>query len=135
MGDKLTIEGLEASVTRRNQLNAETMREKGREYADDGDRLRNFETCAHLQASGATREAAMWNQVIKHLVAIRDAIDEIPSGQVRDEAFWDEKFGDVHVFMHLLESSVKLRHSPSDTGPVSSQFARPAGASVPGDTE
>ena len=135
MRDKLTIEGLEASVTRRNQLNAETMRQKGREYAGDGDRLRNFESCARLQASGATREAAMWNQVIKHLVAIRDAIDEIPSGEVRDDAFWDEKIGDVQVFMHLIEASVRLRTRPSDTGPVSSQFARPAGASVPGDTE
>ena len=133
MRDTLTIEQLERDVKIRNARNADTMIRKGREYADLTDRLRNFETCAHLQASGATREAAMWNQVIKHIVALRDAIDEIPSGKVRDEAFWDEKFGDVHVFMHLLESSVKLRHSPSDTGPIISHFARPAGASVPGE--
>lgn len=77
--------------------------EKAKEYADDGDRLHNFNVAAHLVGGNSTPELACWEFLVKHLVSIRDAVT---GENVHDfpPEFWDEKIGDALNYFVLLRA-------------------------------
>lgn len=106
----------------RQSKEREVLVTKAGEYAHDDERFSNFHNCASWQANGRTPEAALWNMVTKHLVATRDAIDQIALGVVKPIEFWDEKLGDIRNYAVLLEGLVldrlKKQAEEATTNPV-----------------
>jgi hypothetical protein len=96
-------------VRERQSKERELMVTKAGEYANDDERFSNFINCASWQAQGRTPEAALWNMLTKHLVATRDAIDQLALGVVKPYPFWDEKLGDIRNYSVLLEGLIKDR--------------------------
>lgn len=74
---------------------------KAREYANDGDRMRNFKLSSQILRG--TPEQALLGFETKHLVSV---IDMIESGEPYPEALWDEKIGDTLVYFLLLRALV-----------------------------
>jgi len=93
----------------RQAFERDQMITKSSEYASDADRLANFHNAAEFQALGRTPEAALWNMLVKHLVATRDAIDLLALGVVKPQSFWQEKLGDTRNYMVLLEALIAER--------------------------
>ena len=98
-----------ALLRERQSLEREILVTKAGEYANDYERFANFHNAAPLQASGCTPEAALWNMVVKHIIATRDAINQINLGITMPLPFWDEKLGDIRNYMILLEGLIKDR--------------------------
>jgi len=76
---------------------------KGKEYAD-ADRLGNFKEGAAYQR--ITPQQCLMGYVTKHLVAIVEFNLREARGEFVSHEQWDEKIGDVIVYMHLLEALV-----------------------------
>lgn len=100
-----------ALIRERQSKERDLMVTKAGEYANDDERFQNFHNAAPWQAQGCTPEAALWNMVVKHLVATRDAINQIELGVVSPLPFWDEKLGDIRNYMVLLEGLILDRIS------------------------
>lgn len=81
----------------------QTLLRKGKEYApgDETDRLINFRRAAHLQ--GINMKQALLGMLTKHTVSVADMIG---SGKDYPQSAWDEKIGDVLVYMLLLQAVV-----------------------------
>jgi hypothetical protein len=84
---------------------------KGEEYSGDVDRLHNFKEAAKFL--GCSSEKALLGMWIKHLVSIKDIIENIDrlnnTGYVPDDKLIDEKFGDAINYILLLEGLIKER--------------------------
>lgn len=92
---------IEMTIKDRIQKTQDTLIEKAKQYAQNG-RLGNFKDIAEL--NDITMEKACWLLVSKHIIALKDYInepDEVPPEQ------WDEKIGDIICYMHLLEAIIK----------------------------
>ena len=106
-------EWLNRIITRTTEELAQTLRDKGLEYADaDGDRLDNFKALALLQHT--TPERALLGLVGKHIVALfdfarRDAQGDDP--EIPNEQ-WEEKTGDIIAYMVLLRAIRTERREP-----------------------
>lgn len=84
-----------------------TLLNKGKEYANADDRLKNFKDIAAL--TGLEPEQVLFVLVAKHLIATRDAVFELPN-MVRPKEFWDEKLGDmVNYYGPLLMALIQER--------------------------
>lgn len=75
--------------------------EKAKEYADDTDRLHNFQIGASFVQG--TPEQALWGFLVKHLVSISDMVK---SGKYYHASVWDEKIGDALNYLVLLRAQV-----------------------------
>ena len=64
--------------------------DKGKEYSRNGDRLWNF--CVAALFCGSTKKQALWGMLVKHLVSVKDMIDD---RSTPSDAMIDEKIGDV----------------------------------------
>lgn len=86
--------------------------EKAAEYADDNDRMHNFNVAAELQ--GITREEALGGMMCKHTVSIYDMIAEGASEFSMEK--WDEKITDHINYLILLRALVEeeLRAEQAD---------------------
>jgi hypothetical protein len=93
----------------RQSKERDVMVTKAGEYANDDERFSNFHNGAPFMASGNTPEACLWNYLSKHLVAVRDAINQIELGVVKPMEFWDEKLGDMRNYSVLLEGLITDR--------------------------
>ena len=87
---------------------------KGAEYVPEGtvekSRFHNFEVSAAL--NGSTKEQALWGFVTKHIVSLADMIKDEPLDH--SLAKWDEKIGDISVYMVLLHAMVYEAHGNAD---------------------
>lgn len=86
--------------------------EKAAEYADDNDRMHNFNVAAEIQ--GTTREEALAGMMCKHTVSIYDMIAE--GAAQFSMAKWDEKITDHINYLILLRALVEeeLRAEQAD---------------------
>lgn len=91
---------------------------KEAEYTRNGDRLHNFKAAG--QIDNEPPERALWGMMKKHLISIKDMINDIataPLGSLAmtmnqklpDEKTMTEKFDDIHNYLHLLEALIEER--------------------------
>jgi len=90
------------------------------EYARNDDRLHNFKVAARMD--NETPERSLWGMWKKHIVSIKDMIDDLgkvteteiqcvyPKVYPKDESI-TEKFDDMHNYLHLLEALIQERKS------------------------
>lgn len=82
-------------------MSREVLVEKAKQYANDDDRLHNFNKTAAFE--GCTPEMVAWKFNMKHLASISDMV-------AKDEFFppevWDEKIGDAINYLILLRAIV-----------------------------
>lgn len=87
---------------------------KGAEYVPEGEvevsRFHNFEVSSAL--NGTTKEQALWGFVTKHIVSVADMVKDEPLEH--SLAKWDEKIGDISVYMLLLHAMVYEAHGRGD---------------------
>jgi hypothetical protein len=79
----------------------EILIEKARQYADDTNRLHNFDTAAALR--GVSRREALAGMMAKHTVSIYDMCQ---SSEVFPSAVWEEKITDHMNYLILLMAIV-----------------------------
>ena len=75
----------------------ETLMNKAKEYATDGDRLHNFKVASEIQ--GISPTAALAGMMAKHTVSVYDMIK---TGEVYPMALWEEKIKDSINYLFLL---------------------------------
>lgn len=80
----------------------EILIEKARQYADDTDRLHNFNVAANLR--GVTRREALSGMMAKHTVSIYDMCE---SNEMFPSEVWEEKITDHMNYLILLMAIVK----------------------------
>jgi len=83
-----------------------TLGSKAKEYANDADRMHNFNRALEVSPQYKTREDAIYGMALKHWVSILDIFDGIRNGQKYEEAYIIEKFGDWINYMLLTEISI-----------------------------
>lgn len=82
---------------------------KAKEYADDTDRLHNFNTASRKLSAGnraVTREQALVGMMIKHEISIGDIIDKTAAGVPVSADMISEKIGGMINYLILLECSL-----------------------------
>lgn len=89
----------------------ETLTGKAKEYAR-GDRLSNFKTAAAFDKT--TPEKALWGMYLKHLVSLRDFIDDLEHGVCMSWESWSEKIRDTITYALLLEGLIQERLLPQE---------------------
>lgn len=76
---------------------------KGAEYnLDENDRFSDFKQAAAF--TGQTPEQVLYGYLLKHIMSITSMVQ---SGNTFDLAKWDEKAGDIMVYMLLLRGLVE----------------------------
>lgn len=85
---------------------------KAAEYAEDDDRLHNFDVAAEMQDCLA--EQALGGMMAKHTVSIYDMIRGGAESYSIDK--WDEKITDHINYLILLRAVVEEAHHPSNSG-------------------
>ncbi len=78
-----------------------TLLAKGEEYSRNGERLHNFKSAALLD--GETPERALWGMAKKHVISLRDMVDDTDKGIAPSFAMLDEKITDWINYGLLLE--------------------------------
>lgn len=86
-------------VERQFRMSHTVLVEKGREYADERDMLRNFKIAAGLQ--GSTPRQALGGMLAKHMVSIYDLINE---DECAPTHIWDAKLTDAINYLLLLRA-------------------------------
>lgn len=79
------------------EVSVETLLNKAKEYATDGDRLHNFKVAADVQ--GISPTAALAGMMAKHTVSVYDMIG---TGDVYPLELWEEKIKDSINYLFLL---------------------------------
>lgn len=80
---------------------------KAKEYAEDEDRMHNFNRAVDASAGRySTREAAMFGMLLKHWTSILDILDNNDKGTHTPLPLLREKFGDMINYMILMEASI-----------------------------
>lgn len=79
------------------QVTVETLIQKAKEYAVDGDRLHNFKVAAAVQ--GISPMAALAGMMAKHTVSVYDMIG---AGETYPMELWEEKIKDNINYLFLL---------------------------------
>lgn len=94
-------------VTDAVQRSIDVMIVKNQEYATGQDAFRNFKDGASISFHDIP-EKYLWELMTKHLQSIKDIVKEIES-IVPDKKLIDEKFGDAHNYLYLLEGLITER--------------------------
>lgn len=79
------------------EVTIDTLIQKAKEYATDGDRLHNFKVAAEVQ--GISPTAALAGMMAKHTVSVYDMIG---TGEVYPMELWEEKIKDNINYLFLL---------------------------------
>lgn len=79
-----------------------TLTNKAKEYATNGQSFYNFDRAAEINRTSAKQ--ALWGMATKHLVSVIDMVEQDKSF---DEAYIDEKIGDMVNYLILLEGLLK----------------------------
>jgi len=88
---------------------------KASEYAEDNDRLHNFNQAAHLQ--GGTVISALGGMMIKHTVSVYDLIRREAKGQAVSDELFDEKIIDSINYLILLKAAVTAQQAQPHPDP------------------
>lgn len=75
---------------------------KAKEYAGDADRLHNFNRGATI--SGDCPAKVLDGFLLKHYISYRDMIDKLQRGETIAPDRFEEKIGDIIVYMFLQEA-------------------------------
>jgi hypothetical protein len=79
---------------------------KDKEYSSGTDRLHNFKVAGRVL--GMSPIDSLLGMFSKHLVSVLDICDLIKAGKYPpDKAVMDEKFGDCHNYIYLLEALIE----------------------------
>lgn len=78
---------------------------KGAEYSKHNDRLHNFKSAAAMD--GTTPARSLWGMWKKHIVSIKDIIDDLDAGTVPSPEMVHEKLGDNINYTLLLEGLIE----------------------------
>lgn len=98
---------------RLNKLIADILSETGKTFAKKNeeysreDALSNFKKAAN--AKNCTPEDALLGMLTKHWVSVVDLIQDIDQNKIAPLSMWEEKCGDIRVYMMLLEALVNER--------------------------
>jgi hypothetical protein len=90
----------------------QTLSNKGKEYSTEKDKLHNFNVAA--QMNNQTREKALWGMATKHLVSVKDMIDNTELNKFPSNEICNEKIGDLINYLVLLEACFKDRNQPNE---------------------
>ncbi len=85
----------------------QTLCAKADEYAEDDDRLHNFNIASILQ--GNTPIESIGGMMVKHTVSVYDLIRRTGKGAEISDAMWDEKIKDSINYLILLRGIVAER--------------------------
>lgn len=80
----------------------ESLANKAKEYATDGQSFYNFDRAAKINRTSAKK--ALWGMATKHLVSVIDMVEQDKSF---GKAYVDEKIGDMINYLILLEGLLK----------------------------
>lgn len=92
----------EAIIEARIEKTKELILNKGAEYADDDNRLHNFETASRI--AGGSAAMALDGMLMKHYVSYRDLLTKIELGEEISKELVEEKLGDIITYFHLQEA-------------------------------
>lgn len=96
-----------AIVEERIEVIKKVLASKATEYAR-GDRLSHFKTAGRLDDESPER--ALWGMFKKHIVSVKDLIDDIEAGRPpMPWPVWQEKLTDMVNYPILLEGLIKER--------------------------
>lgn len=93
----MTSEIFNQHLQHMQEVSVETLFNKAKEYATDGDRLHNFKVAADVQ--GISPTAALAGMMAKHTVSVYDMIG---TGEVYPLELWEEKIKDSINYLFLL---------------------------------
>jgi len=82
-------------------------KEYSRPYRKTLDRLSNFKRAGEWDEE--TPERALWGMCKKQLVSLRDFIYDLETNVLAPREQWEEKIGDCHNYLYLLEALVAER--------------------------
>ena len=94
-------------VEDRIKLIKQVLKNKGKEYSPDIDRLHNFRRAAILRKT--TPENVLLGMKVKHTVSIEDIVDNIEQGKLPTIELLAEKIGDEINYWIILEIIIKER--------------------------
>lgn len=97
----MTHQEFKKLVRARQKHTVDTLLLKGAEYSRDNDRLHNFTRAAAM--NDQTPAQALWGMASKHLISIKDMVDDTADDIYPTEDQIEEKIGDVINYFHLLE--------------------------------
>jgi hypothetical protein len=87
------------------------MIKKGAEYSGDAEVFHNFNNSVGISLH-KTNTAVAWEFLVKHLQSVKDMIASIEKdgslGKI-DQFMLDEKFGDIHNYLLLIEGMIKKK--------------------------
>ena len=93
----MTSEVFDKHLQHMQAVTVETLLNKAKEYATDGDRLHNFKVAADVQ--GISPTAALAGMMAKHTVSVYDMIR---IAEVCPMELWEEKIKDSINYLFLL---------------------------------
>lgn len=85
----------------------EVMYHKNDEYANSDESFKNFKEGVGISLHNEP-EQYLWELMVKHLQSIKDIVSNIGS-VVPEGRLVDEKFGDAHNYLYLLEGMIAER--------------------------
>jgi hypothetical protein len=104
----MTPEAFNKIVDERIKNSAMVLKEKGKQYSRNNDRLHNFKSIARHKKT--TPENVLMFLVSKQWTNLNDCIDDITySEQELWPPLYNELFDDIHNYMYLLEGLIKER--------------------------
>lgn len=77
---------------------------KAKEYANDDDRLHNFNKASKM--SNQSRERALLGFLLKHQVSLDDIVEKLDQGILPSRELLDEKMGDIINYYILVEACI-----------------------------
>ena len=102
----MNAEDFNKLVERRIDLIKKVLIKKGKEYSSENDRLHNFKVAAAIDMQSPVE--ALWGMAKKHLVSIIDMKNGIAkNGTIYNQAYVDEKIGDMINYLILLEALIE----------------------------
>lgn len=85
------------------------MVKKGAEYSGDEEVFHNFNNSVGISLH-STNVAVCWEFLVKHLQSVKDMVTSFEAGYGLgkiDQHLLDEKFGDIHNYLLLMEGMIK----------------------------
>lgn len=93
----MTSEVFNQHLKHMQEVTVDTLTNKAKEYASDGDRLHNFKVAAAVQ--GISPTAALAGMMAKHTVSVYDMITNADDYRMD---LWEEKIKDSINYLFLL---------------------------------
>ena len=88
-----------------------TFTSKSQDYSSDDDKFFNFHQAAHINGiwDETTPEREAWGFATKHLISVLDIIHHRVGFDVHKAR---EKFGDLRIYLTLIEAMMTERYGP-----------------------